>query len=66
MGSLKGQLNILKVTESDVSRVLTVDFKEKILAVHTSQSLTSTLRVTILTNNALIKHEMQSDTGIYS
>lgn len=64
MGDLNGQLNISKVTENNVSNILSVELKEPIMAVHSSLGADSGLITTVLMENTVIRYAMQSDHGI--
>jgi hypothetical protein len=64
MGNINGQLNISKVTANEISIILSVDMKQKIMAVNSVLDPESRLTVTILMENTIIRHSMVSDSGI--
>jgi hypothetical protein len=64
MGNLDGQLNISKVSAKDISIILSVEMKQKIMAINTLLNSEGDLTLTILTERTILRHSLQSDQGI--
>lgn len=63
-GSLDGQLNISKVSAKDIIIILSVEIKQKIMAINTLLNSEGDLTLTVLTERTILRHSLQSDQGI--